>query len=116
DGTSSTDLMAETACYANELMSFSANQTGVVDSNSYAEITITPEGFSSECITEADPSPFTWVQNQNMVAITSDGTTFNATITGNTLTFTIINGFYSYEEGEDGEEIEKNLTFTFTKQ
>ncbi|MET3731451.1 hypothetical protein [Moheibacter stercoris] len=116
DGNSTTDFMAETACYQNELLAFSPNQTGISTSNSYANLTLTDEGITSECFEEIETTPFTWVQNLNTVTMTSEGASFNATLTENTLTFTVTNGFVASEDEENGETIEKDLTFVYTKQ
>lgn len=48
--------------------------------------------------------------------MTSEGASFNATLTENTLTFTVTNGFVASEDEENGETIEKDLTFVYTKQ
>lgn len=116
DGNATTDFMAETNCYQNELMAFSPNQTGIITSNSYANLTLTDTVITSECIEEVDITPITWVQNTNTITITSEGESYNASLNENTLTFTITNGFMVMEEDENGETIEKDLIFVYTKQ
>lgn len=116
DGNATTDFLTETACYQNEIMAFSPNQTGVNTSNSYALLSLTEDEITSECFEEVETTPFTWVQNTNTVTVTMDGDSFNATLAENTLTFTIVNGFMVMEEDENGETIEKDLTFVYTKQ
>ncbi len=116
DGAPNSNLMTETNCYQNELMSFLPNNTGVATSNSYASITIEGEDFSIECIEEVEETPFNWIQTQNTIAITIDGQTFNATLTGNKLSFVIPEGFYAGNTEEGGVEILQDITFIYTKQ
>lgn len=116
DGTANKDLMLETNCYDNELMSFLPANTGVVTSNSYAQITVDGEGFTVECIEELEETPFTWSQTQNNISVVVDGQTLTAVLTGNKLTYTIPEGFYAGSNGEGDVEILQDITFIYTKQ
>jgi len=116
DGTSSTSLMAETNCYQNELMTFLPDLSGIVTSNSYAEVTIEGDIFTVECIEEMEETPFTWAQTGNTVTITVDDINLTATQTGDTLTYIVPEGFYSSDGEEGGVEILQDLTFIYTKQ
>ncbi len=115
DGTENTDLMVETNCYQNELMDFADDGTGISTSNSYADITIEGENFTTECIEETEETPFTWIQDQNNITITVDGQTLNAIFIGNTLAFTIPEGFFASDGEEGGVEILQDIIFTYTK-
>ncbi len=116
DGTASSDLMAETNCYQNELMTFNEDMSGVGTSNSYANITIEGETFTIECIEEIEETPFAWAQIQNTVTLTVEGQVVNATLAGNTLTYIIPEGFVVID-GENGDvTISQDMTFVYTKQ
>lgn len=116
DGTANKNLMIETNCYNNELISFLPNNTGVITSNSYAQITADSESIDVECIEELDETNFTWSQTQNTVSIIAGGQTLTATLSGNKLTYIIPEGFYTGETGEGGVEILQDITFIYTKQ
>lgn len=111
DGTVNTNLMTETNCYQNELMSFLPNNTGISTSNSYANITVDGENFTVECVEETEETPFTWSQTQNAFSIVVDGQTLPATLVGNKITFTIPEGFMT-----GGMEVLQDITFIYTKQ
>lgn len=116
DGTANINLMTETNCYQNEIMTFLPNNTGIGTSNSYAMITVDSENFTVECIEETEETPFTWSQNATNFTIVMDSQTHTATLDGNKLTFTIPEGFMTGPNGEGGFEILQDLTFIFTKQ
>lgn len=116
DGTASSDLMAETNCYQNELLTFNQDMTGVATSNSYANITVSGEVFNVECIEETEEMPFAWAQLQNTVTITLDAQMVNATLDGNTLTYVIPEGFVVFDSENGDVTISQDMTFVYTKQ
>lgn len=111
DGTASINLMTETNCYQNELMSFLPNNTGISTSNSYANITVDDENFTVECIEETEETPFTWSQTETSFSIVVDGNTLPAILAGNKITFTIPEGFMA-----GSVETLQDITFIYTKQ
>lgn len=111
DGTASKNLMTETNCYQNELMTFFPNSTGTIISNSYAYITVDSENFVVECIEETEETPFTWSQTQNSFSIEIDGNTLPVNVNNNKMTYTIPEGFMS-----GNMEILQDITFIYTKQ
>ncbi len=125
DGTASRNLMTETDCYQNETILFKADRTGVSTSNSYAEIslelvigTTDQYEYSIECISETEVDAFTFTQTGDQVKLNVDGMIVNATLSNNTLTYVIPEGFFIETEGSDSQTITviEDLTFIFTKQ
>lgn len=115
DGTSNTNLMVETNCYQNELMSFLPNNNGIISSTSYAFVSIDGENFSVECIEETEDTSFEWSQEENNVSILIGEATMVGTLNGNKLTYVIPEGFYASNE-EGSVEILQDITFVYTKQ
>ncbi|NLN33456.1 MAG: hypothetical protein GX159_07660 [Flavobacteriaceae bacterium] len=115
DGNSSNSLMSETGCYQNELMEFAADFSGIATSNSYAHFFIDNESFSFECIEEFEETTFSWNQTGNSVNITVDGVPLVATLSGNTLTYIIPEGFFVGDD-EGGVQLLQDMTFVYTKQ
>lgn len=116
DGTASTDLMAETNCYQNELIVFNADFTGKGISNSYAEIEIVDPTYTVNCVQEVEESPMTWEQpNASLVKITAEGVVVEAALSGDQLQYTIAN--VPLASSADGQtQITQNLIYTYTKQ
>jgi hypothetical protein len=122
DGTASTDFMAESGCYQNELLQLLPNNTGVIVSNSYLDISV--EGsfpdevtFTSECVNELEETPITnYTINAEAITITDgDGTVIAGTLVGNTMTFIIPDG-QIYMDEEFNVVLQEDLTMVYTKQ
>lgn len=122
DGTASTDFMAESGCYQNELMQLLPNNTGVIVSNSYLNISV--EGsfpdevtFTTECVNEIEETPITnYTINAETITITDgDGTVIAGTLVGNTMTFIIPDG-QIYMDAEMNVVLQEDLTMVYTKQ
>lgn len=125
DGTASRNLMLETGCYQNELMLFSADGSGKITSNSYAEInfdlvvgTTNEYEYSIECVSETEIDLFTYTQNGDQIKLTVDGSLVTGTLSNNTLTYVVPGGFFIEVEGSDSGTITvmEDLTFVYTKQ
>ncbi len=124
DGTASTSVMEETNCYQNETMVFNADGSGTINNTSYADIELTlVAGTTDEyeynvtCVSENDSTPFVYVQNGNEITLTLAGFTETATLSGNTLTYVIEEGFF-VEVDNNGTTVTvaEDITFVFTKQ
>ncbi|RMA66297.1 beta-barrel fold lipoprotein [Ulvibacter antarcticus] len=125
DGTASTNVMDETACYQNETVEFTSNSSGTATNRSYADITLdlitgstTEYEYSVNCVPEVDIETFTWAQNGNNVVITSFDGPSTATLNGSELTFVIQSGFFvDVEDGSGGTtSITEDITIVYTKQ
>ena len=115
DGTISNDLMVETNCYQNELMTFNEDLTGISTSNSYADVIVNGTTYITECVPEIEETPFTWTQNQNNISITIDTQVIPAILAGNTLTFVIPEGFEASDGQPGGYTITQDITMTYQK-
>ncbi len=115
DGTASTDLMAETNCYQNELMAFNADFTGISTSNSYANVIVNGDTYITECIPEMEETTFVWAQTQNTVVLTIDTQNINATLNGDVLAFTIPEGFTASDGQPGGYTITQDIIMTYQK-
>lgn len=122
DGTASTDYLAETGCYQNELIQLLPNNTGKTISNSYLELSV--EGtfpdevtFIKECIVELEETNITnYTINEQTISITdADGTVISGTLVGNTMTFIIPDG-QIYLDAELNIVLQEDLTLVYTKQ
>lgn len=114
DGVSSTDLMAETNCYQNELLEFFENNNGKVTSNSYADISMDAQGvYTIECVQELEISDFTWAATQGNYTMIYEDELISFTIIGDKITFVVIDGLFVQTEDDF---IPFDLTFTYTKQ
>jgi hypothetical protein len=128
DGELSTNILDEMDCYDNETIVF-GDGVATYMSRSYADIEVEfgEEGsnpvYTVECEDEFENSPAAYVRNGNSVTITEtyeeDGEIYEdtlvATISGNTLSFVIPEGFVIF--GDDFEvEVEQDLVLVFTKQ
>ncbi len=124
DGTASQNLLQELNCYNNETILFNANNIGVATSTSYAEIEVeitagtTDEyTFISECIDENETFPFTYsLSGNNLTIDAGDGEVVVATLTGNTFSYVIPEGFYVINADNFEVEINQDLTFVYTRQ
>ena len=115
DGTATTDLMAETNCYQNELMAFNQDLSGVSTSNSYAHIIVNGTLYITECIDEVEETPFAWAQNQNTISLTIDSQIVNATLAGDILTFTLPDGFTATDGQPGGLVLTQDIKMTYKK-
>jgi hypothetical protein len=125
DGMASTSVMDETNCYQNETLVFNADgATGTAVNSSYAEIELTlVAGTTDEyeytvtCVSEDDSTPFAYIQNGNNVTLTVAGSNQAATLSGNTLTYVIQEGFFvEVENNGTTATVTEDITFVFTKQ
>jgi hypothetical protein len=122
DGTASTDFLAETGCYQNELIQLLPNNTGKFISNSYSQLTV--EGtfpddvtFTQECIVELEETNITnyTILEQTISITDAEGSVFAGTLVGNTMTFIIPEG-QIYFDGELNIVLQEDLTMVYTKQ
>lgn len=125
DGIPSRNVMDETDCFQNELMLFNVDGTGLITSNSVLEIglemvvgTTDEYEYTIECISEVTIDSFTYTITNNEVSIDVDGDISTATLSNNTLTVVIPEGFFiEVEDPESGIiSILENITIIYTKQ
>lgn len=124
DGNASTDVMAQTNCYANETMEFHANNTLTIKNSSYLDIemelivgTTNQFHYDITCEMENDVTMGTYTRNGNTVTIIAEGQTVVGNLSGSELTFTIAN-FLLFEvtNNQGTTYVTEDVTFTFTKQ
>ncbi|WP_460219591.1 DUF5004 domain-containing protein [Psychroserpens sp. MEBiC05023] len=123
DGNASNDLLVESDCYQNETITFNADGSGSINTNSYLEVEAElVEGstdeytYSINCYIEDDVYAMDYTVNGNSVTII-DEDMFGVigTVSGNTMTVVIAEGYEIL--GDDFEVIlEEDLTFIYTKQ
>ncbi|HPF10388.1 MAG TPA: lipocalin family protein [Flavobacteriaceae bacterium] len=124
DGTATNDVMAETNCYQNETIEFESNNSGTLVSRSYADIsldlvigTTNDYEYTVTCVQQNDETAFTWSKSGNSVTITVSGVPFTATLSGNTLTLVIPQGYtVEVEQGNGTAFVTEDITYVFTKQ
>jgi hypothetical protein len=123
DGDASNNLLIESDCYQNETISFGANGTGSINSNSYLEVeaelvvgTTDEFTYSINCFIDEEVFSMEYTTAGNTVTIIDeDMFAVIGTISGNTITFVIQDGYEIY--GDDYSVVlEEDLTFTYTKQ
>lgn len=122
DGTVSRSIMDETNCYQNETILFKADETGVMTSNSYADISVDMEvgttnqyEYTIACISVAGTDYFTYLQTGNQVDLFLHNDMVQATLSGNTLIY-VIPGAFFVADPDEGIHIFEDLTFVYTKQ
>ena len=123
DGASSLNFLEEMNCYQNETMLFNADNTGVINSTTYAEIEMELEvgttdsyNFTVNCISEIENTDFSWTQNGNTISVTDEyNDTYDFSLNGNQLSIIIPDGFFAANEDFTVTTIQ-DLTFVYTKQ
>ena len=124
DGSSSSDIIAETNCYQNETMTFASDFTGVIASSSFADIEVTFVTGSTDqveyvvdCLPDVFNQNFIWSRNGNSITLDIDNITVVASISSNKFSFVIPQGF-TIESPENGVLITltQDVTLTYTKQ
>lgn len=122
DGTASTDFLAESNCYQNELIQLMPNATGNIISNSYLELSVAgtfPDEvtFTKECIVELEETAITnYLMTENIITITdAEGSILGGTVEGNTMTFVLPEG-QIYMDEELNIVLQEDLTMVYTKQ
>lgn len=125
DGTASKSVMDETNCHQNETLSFDVNGTGEAISTSYADIQLTlvvgttdEYEYTIECISETEVTPFAYTKDGNDLDLVIGGFgTASATISGNTLTYVIQDGFFiEVDNNGTTTTVTEDITFVYTKQ
>ena len=124
DGSASANLLIETGCYADDTMILAAGGVGAFFNSSSADIEIIIEtgttdsvSYMVSCDEENETITNSWTQDGDQVAVTSDGETFTATLSANTISFVIPNGsFIEVVEGEGTATLIEDLTLTYTKR
>jgi len=127
DGVANTDVIVESGCYQNETLDFNANGTGVATSRSFLDIeteivigTTNEVTYTLECIDDIAIENFTWSQSGSSLTLTVDTITVVATLSGNTISFVIPEGFsvQGFDSGGNSVliEITENVTVVYTKQ
>ncbi|MCT4630002.1 hypothetical protein [Winogradskyella sp.] len=119
DGNASRDLFQETSCYDGNFIEFfdSGNVTIDIDFTYIFVNNNNEQDF--ECQNGFGLSS-TWTQNGNVITVTNDNEQGNivGTISGNTLTVTILNGFEMelYDEvNNQTVDVTEDFTIVFTK-
>jgi hypothetical protein len=123
DGTASTNVLDEIDCYEDETIVFSADNTGVIMSTSYAELSLTIEAgttdsyvFAQDCIAEIENTAFTWTQTGSTIVITDPtGMELNLTQSGNEMSYTVPDGFQVINSDDLMVTVSQDLTFVYTK-
>ncbi|MCB0444603.1 MAG: lipocalin family protein [Gelidibacter sp.] len=124
DGTASTNILNELDCYNNETVVFSANNTAMAHSTSYADITAeittgtTDEyTYTVDCVDEVDSFALTWSLNGNTITF-DEGTPDEivATLSGNTFSLLVPEGLVIYDANNVNEVVIQDLTLVYTKQ
>ena len=125
DGTSSNDVIVDTGCYQNETFTLNTDNTGTVNSTSYADFylelvigTTDEYEYTFECVLEDDSYEITWSQDGNSITVLEGGVpSLTGVLSGNTITFVIPNGYFT-EIVENGVivEVTEDLTIIYTKQ
>lgn len=123
DGNATRDLMDETDCYQNELMTFHEEGTGVVNSTSYVDIiaevvvgstdTFT---YTIDCVSDIEVFPIVWSRSGNTVTISDEGLAFTATLSGDELRLFVPEGLDIYADDEFTIQSTSDLEFIYTKQ
>lgn len=123
DGTESTNFLDEMDCYTNETLVFNNDNTGASMSTSFAEIDIFLEvgsdsevDFNVECVQEEETVDFTWSQLGNTVTITDAFGSNDWTLSGDTLSILIPEGFSVINTEDADVNTIQDLTFVYTKQ
>ncbi len=118
DNTTSTNLLNETNCFNNMLLVLNANNTFTADAKG---IDINLEGTGYECFVDPDLAG-SWSLSGNQLTLTyvEDNETFTDvfTVSGNTLTFSVLNGSVVGNEQITGVPVylTSDLTIIYTKQ
>lgn len=122
DGTESINFLDEMDCYTNETIVFSADNTAVTMSTSYAtfiydiEVGTTDEyDYTIECTLENENTDVTWTQNGNIISVTDNGVTTDGTLNGDQLSIFAPEGFVAFISDFTATTTQ-DLTFVYTKQ
>ena len=120
DGSASTELISEGACYENETLFFDDETSLTVNSTSFLIISTeeqTDGSFTqtSECVFEDDVTVSNYIVDGSIITI--DG--IEGVITGTQIIFTVPEGFNGEVVGDEGMssiEFLEDITFTYTLQ
>ena len=122
DGQASTNLLNELNCYDNELIIFNANGSGIIKSNSYAEVTATlvtgsetSYTYTIDCVETQDNSFFTWSRNGNTISLTENDETDSFNLDNNNFSFLVKDYRVANNQNHQPVVIE-DLIFVYTKQ
>ena len=122
DGTESINFLDEMNCYENETIVFSADNTGVTMSTSFASFifdivvgTTNEYDYTIECEFENENTNFTWSQNGNTISVDDGTSVTEATLNGNQLSLFVPEGFVAFSSDFTVTTIQ-DLTFVYTKQ
>lgn len=116
DGTASRDLFLETDCYDGDFIN--NMEDGTVRIVSGLTFISVDDNFqpTHECLNGFDRTT-TWTQNGNTVTIENGSADIVGTISGNTVTATIIDGFEIEKyNGTTVEDDRETMTLTYQKQ
>ncbi|NRA91273.1 MAG: hypothetical protein HRU26_01075 [Psychroserpens sp.] len=123
DGTGSINFLDEMECYENETLVFSADNTVVNTSTSFADIefiievgTTNSVVWTVDCIEETEITNGTWSQSGNIVSISDQFGDTDWTLNGNELSIFVPEGFVSFNSDDFSVTTIQDLTFIYTKQ
>ncbi|WP_299678150.1 hypothetical protein [uncultured Dokdonia sp.] len=125
DGDASNDLLIETGCLQNNRLIFSTDNTATAVNETFLDIYVSEDASGNivqlvECDIDNESIQLTFSQNGNTVNIVDAGETLSGVVSGNTLVFTLNDGFvgeFLNEDGSDGTfELEETIVLTYTRQ
>ncbi|WP_339757783.1 hypothetical protein [uncultured Winogradskyella sp.] len=122
DGTATNNIELETNCSNNTTLEFNSDGAGTQEIEEFINIEYneTADTFTTTCLTPANlnvdaVSQLTWVQNNNARSYTSNGVTYEGTVSGSQLTVIIPNGFL-IGDGMGQIYLQEDLTLVFQQQ
>lgn len=119
DGTASRDLFAETSCYDGNYIEFFENGDVIIDID-FTYIFVNNNNEQDFECQNGFGLTSTWTQNGNTITVDNDDSQGDiiGTISGNTITVTIVNGFEIelYDSGTGQTmDVSEDFTIVFTK-
>ncbi len=125
DGNSSNDLLIETGCLQNNRLVFSTDTTVTAINETFLDIYVSEDASGNliqlvECEVDNESIALTFTQNGNAVSIVDEEETLVGVVSGNTIVFTLNEGFVGEFLNDDGSEgtfeLEENIILTYTRQ
>ena len=126
DGNSSNDLLIETGCLQNNRLVFSTDATVMAINETFLDIYVSEDASGNliqlvECEIDNESTTLTFTQNGSSVSIVENvEETIVGIVSGNTLVFTLNEGFVGEFLNDDGSEgtfeLEEDIVLTYTRQ
>jgi len=125
DGTATTNIIAETNCFNNNLFIFDVDNRGESQNATKLDIDLEPNSnnqyeYSLNCIDTPDNTAFFYNIEDKIVRVTSSGNTIDGTLSDDdsTITFNIANGLtLPVEDGNGGvTETMQDIVLVYTLQ